>query len=58
MLTLQEIKARLQPMNLKHVSRETGVSYNALWRLANEKSQPRYETVELVSKWLESNNGK
>lgn len=54
MLTLDDIKKRLEPMNLRTVAKETGVSYNSIYRLANGQTQPKYETVQKVAQWLEA----
>ncbi|AIM40820.1 transcriptional regulator [Idiomarinaceae phage Phi1M2-2] len=53
MLSLNEIRKRLQPMNLSVVAEQTGVSYNAIYRLAKGKTSPKYETVQKVAQWLE-----
>lgn len=53
MLPLKEIRKRLEPMNLKVVAKETKLSYNAIYRLAKGYSQPKYETVQKVTEWLE-----
>lgn len=56
MLTLDEVKRRLKPMNLQHVAKETGIHPNALYRICAGASGPRYETVKKLSDWLESIN--
>ena len=53
MLTLEVIKERLKDANLKKVADSAGVHYNALYRLMNEKSEPKYETVKKLSDYLE-----
>lgn len=53
MLTLEEVRRRLEPMNLQYVSRETGLHPNALYRIASGKTGARYETVKKLSDWLE-----
>jgi len=53
MMTLEQIKRRLEPMNLSRVSRETGLHPNALYRIVSGKTSPRYETVKKLSDWLE-----
>jgi len=52
-MTLEQIKRRLEPMNLSHVSRETGLHPNALYRIVSGKTSARYETVKKLSDWLE-----
>lgn len=49
MMTLDDIRARLRPMNLAHVSRDTGIHYNVLIRLVRPGSRPEYETVRALS---------
>lgn len=53
MLTLDQVKHRLEHMNLKRVAKEAGVHYNALYRMMNGSVSPRYETVKKVSDWIE-----
>ena len=55
MMTLYEIKAKLHPMNLKTVASESGVHYNAIYRLMKGSTEPKYETVQKLVKWLEKN---
>lgn len=54
MLCLEEVRRRLEPMNISRVARETGVHPNAIYRLVNGKSTPSYSTVEKLSHWLET----
>ena len=54
MMSVNEMRKRLKPMNLKMVSREAGVSYGAVRRLSQEDSKPSYETARKVAAWLES----
>lgn len=53
MLTLDQIRKRLEPMNIQYVSRETGLHPNALYRIMKGKTSARYETVKKLSDWLE-----
>lgn len=53
MLTLDEIKARLEFANLAKVSRDSGVNYATLYRLANG-SEPSYSVVKTLSDYLEA----
>lgn len=57
MMTINEIRARLKPMNLKAVARESGVHYNAIYRLMNGGTSPAYETVQKIVTYLEKLNG-
>jgi predicted transcriptional regulator len=54
MLTLEEIKKMLKPMNLKAVSEAAGVSYNTVYRLAKTDADPNYSTVKAISDYLEN----
>jgi predicted transcriptional regulator len=54
MLSVDEIRQALKPMNLMEVSRLTGVSYGSIRRLMEPDSKPAYETVRKVADWLES----
>lgn len=56
MMTLEQIKQRLIPMNLKAVASQCGVHYNALYRMMNGGTEPKYSTVQKVSAWLEAQN--
>ena len=56
MMTLEQIKQRLLPMNLKAVAAQCGVHYNALYRMMNGGTEPKYSTVQKVSAWLEEQN--
>ena len=53
MLTLPEIKQRLEVMNLKAVADRAEVHHNAVYRLMKEGSKPSYETVKRLSDYLE-----
>ena len=55
MLTLREIKDRLEDRNLTVVSERTGVSYQTLWRITKTNSTPSVATAEKLSNYLESN---
>jgi len=53
MLTIEEVKQKLRPMNLQHVSRETGIHGNILYRIMKGQRSASYETVKKLSDWLE-----
>lgn len=57
MMTLETVKRRLEPMNLRRVAQETGIHENALYRLMRDKTRPSYETVKRLSDWLEALEG-
>lgn len=53
MLTLEQIRDRLESMNLYRVAAKAGIHPNALYSLVNGKSDPKYSTVKKVSDYLE-----
>jgi len=54
MLTLEQIKKRLKDRNLKKVSVVTGISYPAVWNIANKNQEKvQYRTVKMLSDYLE-----
>ena len=53
MLPIDEVRRRLEPMNIMYVSRKTGVHANAIYRLMRGDTAPRYATIERLSNWLE-----
>jgi transcriptional regulator with XRE-family HTH domain len=55
MLTLKEIRKRLEDRNLTVISERTGVSYQTLWRITKTNSTPNAATAEKLSKYLENN---
>ncbi len=54
MLSLEQIKEMLKPMNLKAVSEASGVPYNTLYRFAKTDADPSYRTVKAVSDYLQN----
>lgn len=54
MLTLEQIKERLQHSNLRAVAQATGLHYNTLYKLMNTTSTPSYSTVKALSDYLQS----
>tara|TARA_A100000172_G_scaffold52540_1_gene33245 strand:+ start:2811 stop:2978 length:168 start_codon:yes stop_codon:yes gene_type:complete len=55
MLTLEEIKARLEDVNLMAVSRKTGLTYPTVYNTIKKDSAPSYDTVRRLSNYLERN---
>lgn len=55
MLTLEEVQKKLEPMNLKEVSRGSGVEYMQVWKISTGRyiAVP-YEAVKALSDYLES----
>lgn len=56
-MTLDEIRKRLEHSNLKAVAKESGVSYNAVYRFVRGNSSPYYETVQRLTAYLENRDG-
>ena len=54
MLTVEQIKRKLQDRNLVKVAAGAGISYPALWNLVNKKQENlHYKTVKKISDYLE-----
>jgi transcriptional regulator NrdR family protein len=59
MLTVEQIKERLQDANLKRVAENAGIHPASVYRLMQD-AKPMYETVKALSDYLEAkaqNNG-
>lgn len=54
MLTLEQIKERLQHSNLKAVAQVTGLHYNTVYKLMTTDVVPSYVTVKALSDYLQS----
>jgi predicted transcriptional regulator len=55
MLTIEEIRKKLEDRNLRTVSERSGVTYLVVCRLANgEVQNPAYNTIKTLSDYLES----
>lgn len=52
MLTLEEIKERLKPYNLRAIAAETGLSYPIVWRAIRKNKPVKYEVVKTLSDYL------
>lgn len=53
MLSLDDIKSRLNDSRLSDVSEKTGISYQQLWRLSkNKDNNPKYETIKKLSDYF------
>lgn len=53
-MTLEEIRDRLKPYNIKEVSREIGISYITLWRISNgTNTNPQVDTYFKIVNFLE-----
>lgn len=56
MLTVEQIKKRLQDANLKRVAENAGIHPATVYRFMQEESKPLYETVKSLSDYLEAQN--
>jgi predicted urease superfamily metal-dependent hydrolase len=52
MLTVEQIKKRLQDANLKRVAENAGIHPATVYRFMQEESKPLYETVKALSDYL------
>jgi DNA-binding phage protein len=52
MMTVEQIKKRLEDANLKRVAENAGVHPATLYRFMQEDSNPLYETVKALSDYL------
>lgn len=57
MLTLEEIRKRLDHSNLQAVADETGLPYNVVYRFVKKGSNPYYKTAQKLSEYLENRDG-
>ena len=54
MMTMEQVIAALSDRNLKEVSRKTGLAYDTVWRVANNRMERvSYETIKTLSDYLE-----
>lgn len=56
MLTIEQIKKRLEHANLFKVALAAKVDPSRVYRLMRDEGKPLYETVKLLSDYLESQN--
>jgi predicted ArsR family transcriptional regulator len=52
MLTIEQIKKRLEDANLKRVAENAGVHPATVYRFMQDDSKPLYETVKALSDYL------
>lgn len=52
MMTVEQIKKRLEDANLKRVAERSGVHPATIYRFMAEDSKPLYETVKALSDYL------
>ena len=54
MLTLEQVRERLQHSNLRAVAQATGLHFNTLYKLMNTDTVPSYSTVKALSDYLQN----
>lgn len=54
MLTVEEIKQKLEDRNVQVVARKTGIHFNTIHRLQHGSTRPSYATLERLSEYLEA----
>jgi len=52
-MTLEQIKTMLADRNIRAVSKSAGVHPNAVYRLMNGSTNPRYDTVQKLIAYLQ-----
>lgn len=52
MLTIEQLRHLLAQRNLAEVSREAGIHYNTVYRVAKGNGLPDYNTVKALSDYL------
>ncbi|MCA2929450.1 MAG: helix-turn-helix transcriptional regulator [Microcystis sp. M018S1] len=52
-MTLEQIKTMLADRNIRAVSKAAGVHPNAVYRLMNGSTNPRYDTVQKLIAYLQ-----
>lgn len=52
MMTVEQIKQRLEDANLKRVAENAGVHPATVYRFMQEESKPLYDTVKALSDYL------
>tara|TARA_B100000780_G_C20778566_1_gene309150 strand:+ start:337 stop:519 length:183 start_codon:yes stop_codon:yes gene_type:complete len=53
MLTLDEIREKLNDVNMSKVSRDTGLSRPTIYKFLNSMAKMEYDTVKKVSDYFE-----
>ena len=58
MLTIEQVRARLQDRNLRAVAEASGVYYQVVTEIASGKNQnPTYKNLKALSDYLEGTHG-
>jgi predicted DNA-binding transcriptional regulator AlpA len=53
MLTIEQVRERIKPYNLRAVAKDTGINYPTLWRAVRKPDLPaKYEVVKTLSDYL------
>ena len=52
MMTVEQIKKRLEDANLKRVAENAGVHRATVYRFMQDESKPLYDTVKALSDYL------
>lgn len=56
MLTIEEVRERLQDRKLRVVSEQVGLAYDTVWRVKSGKSKRiSYDVIKVLSDYLEGN---
>lgn len=56
MLTIEEVRERLQDRKLRVVSEQVGLAYDTVWRVKAGKSKRiSYDVIKVLSDYLEGN---
>lgn len=53
MRSAEQIRSFLRPYNIKRVSEEIGIHMNVVYAFMNEKSDPRYSTIEKLNAYID-----
>lgn len=55
MLNIKQIREALKDSSLSDCSKETGIHYQQIWRIASGiDTNPQYRTLEKLSDWVEA----
>jgi DNA-binding phage protein len=57
MIDLDKIRAALRDSNVRAVARSTGLHPNVVYRFLKGGTQPRFETVLRLAKYIEGRSG-
>lgn len=57
LMTKEELRARMEGFSIPYLAEKTGIHFNTLYRLKNDKADPNYETVEKLTKYFKERDG-